>query len=177
MGFIAPFAPSLRPSRFKNSNLMEKEKLDSIDKAILRLLQEDAKLTNKEIAAQMKMTTTPIYERIKRLEREGFITKYVAVVDRKKINLPLVAFCNVELKEHSMKYLERFESDVQSLTEVVEVYHIAGMYDYLLKVVLKDMETYQHFVAKKLAALENIGRVQSAFVMTEIKYSGSLPVE
>ena len=149
--------------------------LDTIDKRILQLLQQDAKQTNKEIVAKLNLTTTPVYERIKRLEREGFINKYVALVDQKKVQLGLVAFSNVSLKEHAAKYLIRFEKDVQSLDEVVECYHIAGMFDYLLKVVVKDMETYQHFVAKKLAGLENIGQVQSAFVMTEIKHSTCLP--
>jgi DNA-binding Lrp family transcriptional regulator len=148
--------------------------LDATDKQILNLLQEDAKLTNKEIADRLHMTTTPIFERIKKLEREGFIKKYVALVDRKKAQLSLLAFCDVSLKEHTRDYLECFEKDVQSLEEVVECYHIAGMFDYLLKVVVPDMETYQHFVAQKLAGLENIGRVQSAFVMTEIKHSTEL---
>ncbi len=151
--------------------------LDATDKQILNLLQEDAKYTNKEIAEKLHMTTTPIFERIKKLEREGFIQKYVALVDRKKAQRSLVAFCDVSLKEHTTEYLECFQQDVQSLIEVVECYHIAGMFDYLLKVVVPDMETYQNFVAKKLASLDNIGRVQSSFVMTEIKYSTALPFE
>ncbi len=149
-------------------------KLDQIDKTILRLLQEDAKLTNKELAVKLGITTTPVYERIKRLEREGFIKKYVALVDPKKVQLSLVAFCNVSLKEHATEFLIRFENDVQSLKEVVECYHIAGMFDYLLKVVVMDVETYQDFVSKKLAGLENIGKVQSAFVLREIKHSTCL---
>lgn len=150
--------------------------LDATDKKILQLLQEDAKYTHKEIAAQLHLTTTPVYERIKRMEREGVIQQYVALVDRKKIQLSLMAFCNVSLKEHSTNYLVQFEQDIQLLPEVVECYHIAGLFDYLLKVLVKDMDTYQLFVSKKLAALENIGRVQSAFVMTEIKYSPNLPI-
>jgi len=149
-------------------------KLDKIDKTILQLLQRDAKLTNKELAVKLGMTTTPVYERIKRLEREGFIQKYVALVNPKKVQLSLVAFCNVSLKEHAAEFLVRFEKDVQSLKEVVECYHIAGMFDYLLKVVVKDVETYQDFVSKKLAGLENIGHVQSAFVLREIKHSTCL---
>jgi len=148
--------------------------IDATDKQILNLLQEDAKYTNKEIADKLNMTTTPIFARIKKLEREGFIQKYVALVDRKKAQLSLVAFCDVSLKEHTTEYLECFQKDVQLLEEVIECYHIAGMFDYLLKVVVPDMETYQNFVAKKLASLDNIGRVQSSFVMTEIKYSTAL---
>lgn len=144
-------------------------KMDDTDKRILRLLQRNAKLTNKQIADLLQMTTTPVYERIKRLEREGIIRRYEAVLDRSKLGLQLIAFCNVSLKEHATAYIHRFEEDVQSIPEVVECYHIAGMYDYLLKVVIKDMESYQQFVSTKLAALENIGKVQSSFVMNEVK--------
>lgn len=148
--------------------------LDPTDKSILKLLQQDAKLTNKEIAAKLNLTTTPVFERIKKLEREGYIDKYVALVDRKKVDLSMMVFCNVSLKEHATEFLNRFENDVQSLAEVVECYHIAGMFDYLLKVVVKDMDTYQDFVANKLAGLNNIRKVQSAFVMSEIKHSTQL---
>ncbi len=151
--------------------------LDATDLRILHLLQEDAKMTTKEIAAQLGMTTTPIFERIKRMEREGFIRNYVALLDKNRVGLSLVAFTNVSLKEHFTEFLTRFEEAVSSLPEVNECYHIAGSYDYLLKVVVKDMAAYQHFVAKKLAALENIGRVQSSFVMTEVKYSTKLFLE
>lgn len=151
--------------------------LDKIDQAILRLLQTDSKYTTKEIGARLNLTTTPVHERIKRLEREGFIKKYVAIVDRHKVQLPMVAYCNVSLKEHSAEFIARFEKDIQSIPEVLECYHIAGLQDYLLKVITKDMEAYQQFVSKKLAGLENIGRVQSAFVMREIKNSGRLPID
>lgn len=145
--------------------------LDPIDLRILDLLQSDAKLTNKEVAAQLSMSTTPVYERIKKLEEKGYISRYVALVDRKKLGFPLVAFCNVSLKEHSNKYLQIFEREVLSLDEVIECYHIAGAFDYLLKVLAQDMGTYQDFIVNKLAKLENIGNVQSSFVMTEVKYS------
>jgi DNA-binding Lrp family transcriptional regulator len=149
---------------------------DVLDSEILKMLQEDAKYTNKEIAAALGLTTTPVFERIKRLEKEGFILRYVALCDASKLGFQLTSFCNVSLKEHAKEFLIRFEKDVQSLDEVMECYHIAGMYDYLLKVVVRDMQTYQNFVAKKLAALENIGRVQSSFVMTELKHATHLPV-
>ena len=152
------------------------KKLDRTDIKILELLQQDAKLTHKQIAAQLHLTTTPIYERIKRLERAGFIRKYTALLDRNLVNLQLMAFCNVTLKEHQTDFIHRFERDVRQLPEVVECYHVAGLYDYLLKVIVPDMQTYQHFVADKLAALENIGKVQSSFVMTEIKEDTALPL-
>jgi DNA-binding Lrp family transcriptional regulator len=151
--------------------------IDQIDTAILALLQEDGKLTIKEIAAQLKLTTTPVFERIKRLERDGHIQRYAALVDRAKVGLSVMAFCSVSLDAHHTEFLEKFEEDIQHFPEVLECYHIAGMFDYLLKVVIKDMEAYHDFVSKKLASLENIGRVQSSFVMTEVKYSTSLQLK
>ncbi len=158
-------------------NFLPMNGLDNTDSRILELLQQDARLTTKELASHLNLTTTPVYERIKRLERDGYIQKYVALVDKKKVGLRLLAFCNVSLKEHNAEFLVRFEEAVRSLPEVMECYHIAGLYDYLLKVVVKDMDAYQHFVAKKLAALENIGKVQSSFVMTEIKHSTNVAID
>ncbi len=150
--------------------------LDAVDRRILSLLQGNAKLTNKEIAARLGMTTTPVYERIKRLEEDGYIRAYVALVDRERLGYHLVAYCNVQLKEHARRYLDRFEEEVQRLEEVVECYHIAGQFDYLLKVVVGDIPAYHRFIVDKLAALENIGNVQSMFVMREIGHSTALPV-
>jgi len=156
---------------------MEKKSdtLDPIDRSILKLLQEDAFLTTKEIAVQVNMSTTPVFERVKRLERDGYILRYTALLDRRKMGLPMLVFCDVSLKEHNRDYLLRFEQEVAGLPEVLECHHTAGAFDYLLKVVVSDMEDYQRFVKEKLAALENIGRVQSHFVMTEVKHSTILP--
>jgi DNA-binding Lrp family transcriptional regulator len=157
---------------------MEKKSgvLDASDRNILRLLQEDAFLTTKEIAARVNMSTTPVFERIKRLEREGFIAGYTALLDRRKAGLPLLVFTDISLKEHNRDFLAQFEQEVARLPEVIECHHIAGAYDYLLKVVVSDMDDYQRFVKEKLAALENIGRVQSHFVMTEVKNTTVLPL-
>jgi len=152
-------------------------RLDKIDKKILHLLQEDAKATTKEIAAKLDMTTTPIYERIKRLERHQIIKRYVALVDRKKVGQNLIGFCNVSLKEHSRKYLERFEDDITEFDEVLECYHITGQYDYLIKIVVTDMEAYHQFTYNHLAQLNNVGNVHTIFVMNDIKYSTAYPVE
>ena len=157
---------------------MEKnaEGLDASDRAILQLLQEDAFLTTKEMAARLNLTTTPVFERVKRLEREGYIARYTALLDRRKIGLSMLVFCDVALKEHNRDFLLRFEESVVGLPEVMECHHITGEYDYMLKVAVRDMDGYQHFIKEKLAALENIGRVQSHFVMTEVKNSTVLPL-
>ncbi len=152
------------------------KELDAIDLRILKLLQQNAKLTNKEIAATIGMTITPVYERIKRMEESGFIRSYVALLDKEKMGFALVAYCNVSLKQHTQAYLENFEKEIRAIPEVTECYHIAGMYDYLLKAVVKDMQAYQQFIVNKLAKLDNIGTVQSSFVMKEIIEYTALPV-
>ncbi len=144
--------------------------LDKTDIRILQLLQNDARLTNKEIADKLGKTVTPVYERIKWLNKEGYIQRYVAVLDKNKIDKKLVAFTNVQLKEHAHAMLKAFEKDIVKLNEVMECHHMTGSYDYLLKIVVKDMKEYQDFIVNKLAKLPNIGTVQSGFVMTEVKH-------
>lgn len=143
--------------------------MDKIDRSILNLLQRDGKITIKEISERLNLTTTPIFERVKKLEKEGLIKGYRAQLDRKKIGLELIVFCNVNLNLHQTDYLREFEKDIQRFPEVIECFHTAGMFDYLLKIYAKDMESYQDFLTNKLASLENISKVQSSFVMTEVK--------
>jgi Lrp/AsnC family leucine-responsive transcriptional regulator len=151
--------------------------LDQTDQSILQLLQADARLTNKEIADKLGKSISPIYERIKWLEQEGYIKGYIALTDRSKLGLQLVAFTNVQLKEHAQTLLHAFERDVVKLPEVLECYHMTGVYDYLLKVVVADMNHYQDFIVNKLAKLPNIGTVQSSFIMTEVKYQLAYPTD
>ncbi len=150
--------------------------IDTIDRSILRMLQQHSKMTIKEIAGKLNLTASPVFERIKRLEKEKYITSYRAVIDRKKIGLSLLVFCNISLIQHEANSIKKFEKDIQQFPEVIECYHIGGMSDYLIKVVVKDMDTYQHFVAKKLASVDNIRQVQSSFVMTEVKSTADLPI-
>ncbi len=150
--------------------------MDSIDRSILLLLQKDGKITIKEIAERLNLTTTPIFERVKKLEREGYIKSYKAILDRKKVGFQLMAFCNVTLNQHQKDFIKKFEKDIQRFPEVVECYHVAGMFDYLIKVYAEDMERYQDFLSNKLASLENISKVQSSFVMTEVKDFSYLPI-
>jgi len=150
---------------------------DAIDRRIIQLLQEDGKMKIKEIASALKMTNTPIFERIKRLEKEGYIKAYSAIIDKEKLGFSLVAFCNVTLETHHKTNITQFVNDIGKLSEVVECYHIAGLYDYLLKIYVKDMVDYQDFITNKLASIPNIGRVQSSFVMTEVKNNNVLPLD
>mgnify|MGYP001310551056 CR=1 FL=1 len=151
--------------------------MDQTDKKILQLLQKDATLTNKQVAGLLNLSITPIHERIKRLERSGVIDKYVAILSQEKLNKSLVAFTNVTLKEHSKPYLLKFEEEIKSIQEVVECYHIAGAFDYLIKILVTDMNEYQSVVMHKLAAMENILNVQSSFVMTKVIHSTAIPLD
>jgi len=155
---------------------MQSYKLDEIDRQIVMILQQDAQLKTKEIAQQVGLTVTPTYDRIKRLERDGYISQYVALVDKQKVGKTLVVFCNVSLERHSKPLLVNFEAVIKQVPEVIECHHIAGGYDYLMKVVVKDMPTYQDFITNKLATFDNVANVQSSFVMTEVKNETAIPL-
>lgn len=143
--------------------------LDSIDMKILSLLEADSKLRTKEIATRVGLSTTPVFERIKRLERSGIILGYHAKVNREALGRSIMAFCSISLNQHRTEFLTKFEKEIVDFTEVAECLHVAGQFDYLLRVMTPDMESYRNFVTIKLASLENIARVRSSFVMTEVK--------
>ncbi|TXI87886.1 MAG: Lrp/AsnC family transcriptional regulator [Crocinitomicaceae bacterium] len=154
---------------------MEKEnysfdyQLDHIDEHILALLVENAKLGSKEIASSVGLTVTPTYERIRRLEKRGFIKRYKAVLDKKKMGKNLRVLCNVQLKSHAAEFIESFESQVIELSEVTSCFHIAGNFDYLLIIDIVDMDEYAEFLKEKLASIPHIATVQSSFVMHALK--------
>jgi len=150
--------------------------MDNTDLKILNLLQKDGRLTHKQIAEELNLTITPIYERVKRLERDGYIKNYVAILDQDKLQKSLIAFTNISLKEHAKKYIKEFEKEIKKIEEVVECYHIAGQFDYLLKIVIEDMKAYQTVVIDQLAAMDNIANVNSSFVMTEVMRSTAIPI-
>lgn len=143
--------------------------IDHTDLKILEMLQQDSKAKMKDIADRIGMTITPVYERIKKMERNGIINKYTIQVNPKHLGYNLTAYCSVTLKEHSQQNLKLFEEGVQALQQVLECNHMSGSFDYLLKVVVRDMEDYQLFISNQLAALDNIGQVQSYFVMKSVK--------
>ncbi len=146
-------------------------KIDAKDRELLALLQEDSKWTTKEYANRLGLSTTAVYERIKRLEKTGVIKKYVALVDKNKVNKAFMVLCHVKLIQHIKDYVLQFEREVVQLEEVSECHHISGDYDYILKVNVSDMETYREFMVTKLTAIKNIGSTQSSFVINEVKYS------
>lgn len=147
---------------------------DLIDRKLLTLLQQDSKKTNKELASILNLSVTAVYERIKKLERSEVIHKYVALVNPAKIDRSFTAFCQIKLVQHTKANVTRFESQVTGLKEVLEVFHVSGEYDYILKVMVKDMQAYREFMLNKLTALDHIGSTQSTFVISPVKNTSSL---
>lgn len=150
--------------------------LDPIDKKILSLLQDDSKQTNKELSYKLNLSVTAVYERIKKLEREGIISKYVALIDKRSIDKGFIAFCSIKLVQHSKDYVVDFEKQVANLEEVLECYHISGDYDYLLKVIVADMEEFREFMVKKLTTISHIGSTYSSFMISEVKHTTAITI-
>ena len=155
------------PEKEKNAN--PAIALDEKDRLILRLLQENAKITVREIAAKVHLSTTPVHERIKRMEDSGVIMKYATLVNHSKVKRGLMVICYVSLKEHNKKSGAKFIKTINELNEVIECYNISGEFDFLLKVVVEGMDAYYDFHVNKLGQLENVGHMQSTFVMGVIK--------
>lgn len=143
--------------------------MDTTDRKLLMLLQQDSTKTTKELSLKLNLSVTAIYERIKKLEREGIISKYVAMLDQKKLDKAFVVFCHIKLIQHTKEYLTRFENEVTKLEEVLECYHVSGDYDYILKIYVKDMEAYREFMVTKLTTLQHIGSTHSTFMISEVK--------
>jgi DNA-binding Lrp family transcriptional regulator len=158
-----------------NDNIMLNEivnntvPLDAKDLAILRLLQQNARMSVKEISESVQLSTTPVHERIKRLEASGVIKQYATLIDGAKINKGLMVICYVSLNQHSKKSGTQFIKLINELPEVVECYSISGEFDFMLKIVAADMNSYYNFHVNKLSQAENIGQVQSVFIMGVVK--------
>lgn len=150
--------------------------LDATDKKLLALLQEDSTQTTKQLSAKLSLSVTAVYERVKKLEREGIIEKYVALIDRKKVNKGFVVFCHLKLIQHTKEYLTRFEKEVKQLEEVLECYHVSGDYDYILKIYVENMEAYREFMVTKLTTLQHIGSTHSTFMIGEVKNTTSIAI-
>lgn len=156
---------------------MEKtELLDAVDMEILRALQKNARLTTKELAAMVNLSTTPVFERVKRLEQRGYVKGYVAVLDAEKLGRGFVVFCSVKMRRIGREIAEDFARVVRSIPEVTECYNISGSYDYLLKIHAPNMKYYQEFVLNILGNIDHLGSLESTFVMDEIKHDSGLHI-
>lgn len=169
--------PPLSVSEKNERKKMEKtEVLDAVDMEILRALQKNARLTTKELAAMVNLSTTPVFERVKRLEQRGYVKGYVAVLDAEKIGRGFVVFCSVKMRRIGREIAEDFARVVRSIPEVTECYNISGSYDYLLKIHAPNMKYYQEFVLNILGNIDHLGSLESTFVMDEIKHDFGLHI-
>jgi Lrp/AsnC family leucine-responsive transcriptional regulator len=143
--------------------------LDNIDKKLINLLQEDSKQTTKQLSLQLNLSVTAVYERVKKLEHQKVIERYVAIINKNKIEKSFLVFCHIKLIRHSKEHVTTFEREVLKLEEVSECFHVSGDYDYILKIYVKDMDAYRDFVVTKLTAIKYIGSTHSTFVIEQVK--------
>ncbi|SDR67451.1 Lrp/AsnC family transcriptional regulator [Gramella sp. MAR_2010_147] len=146
-------------------------KIDELDKRILNHLQQDTKKTNKEISNDLGLSVTAVYERIRKLEREGIISKYVALIHPESVERGFMVLCQIKLIQHKKDFLNRFEKEINGLPEVIECLHVSGDFDYILKVLVKDMDAYREFLVTKLTTLDHIGSTKSIFTINKVKQS------
>lgn len=152
------------------------ETLDETDRKILRILQRNSDLTVKELATKLHLSTSPTFERQKRLERDGYIERYMAVVNPHKVGNGIMVLCNIRLKQHSQELIQEFMDVVQNLEEITECYNTSGDYDFLIKVYAHDMKSYQQFMLNTLGTINCIGSLHSIFVIDETKNTHGVPI-
>jgi Lrp/AsnC family leucine-responsive transcriptional regulator len=150
--------------------------VDELDLKILKLLQSDAKLTAKNLGDKIALSQTPVYERIKRLERNGVIKKYVALLEPEKLDKGLVVFMNITISEHRIGSREEVIEKIQKLDEVSELYHTSGQYDFVAKIRVAKVSDYRDFLVEKMSLIDNIKDIVSHIVLDEIKYSTSINI-
>ena len=150
--------------------------LDETDKKILRILQQDAHCTLKDIANKINLSLTPVHDRVKRLEKEGIIEKYVSLLNKKKLGKNLTVYCQITLVKQNYDISEGFNQAILNMTEVIECNFISGNFDYLLKIVFSTMEEYHLFHQKKLSVLPEVSLINSFFIISEVKNTTVLPV-
>jgi Lrp/AsnC family transcriptional regulator len=152
------------------------EVLDDFDLKILRSLQEDADLSMVELGERVGLSHTPCWRRVKRLEETGFIRGRVAVLDPERLGLPVNVFVEVHLRQHDEATLNAFETAVQQVEEVVECYTVSGERDFLLRVVVADVASYEHLLKHRLVHLPAVGSLSSTFALRQVKYTTRLPL-
>ena len=152
------------------------ERLDETDLMILDALQEDSSLTNRQLAQKVHRSPTPVFERVKKMKDEGYIKKYVAILDVDKLNCAFMAICNIKMKQHSYENAQKIMQAVQEMDEIAECYNITGDYDFQLKIYVSSMKEYQEFILRILGQLDCIGGLSSSFVMGVVKQSYKIPI-
>ncbi len=161
---------------FKDCKLRKILGMDALDFKLLNELQRNAKQTNKQLSLKLGLSITAVFERIRKLENDGVLKKYVALLDPQSVNRDFVVFCQIKLLQHSQNNVVTFENEISKLPEVLECYHTSGNYDYLLKVLVKDMHEFRAFMINKLTAINHIASTHSSFVINEVKQSTVIPL-
>ena len=158
----------------KNSKI---NMLDEVDKSLLRALQADGRLSNVELARKISLSPPATHSRLRRLEKDGYIRQYTAVVDREKAGYDLLCFIHISLQMHQVAQVEAFRAATRAMPEVLECHHITGEYDYLLKVVLRNRKDLEKFVVDKITPIPGVARIHTSLALTEVKTTTALPLE
>ena len=151
--------------------------IDHLDKKILNLLQENGRITNAQLAKEVGLSPPPMLERVRKLEKNGIIKKYVALVDPKKLERGTIAFVAVALRFHRRDAIQEFVTEIQKFPEVLECYHITGEEDYLLKVIIKDIAEYERFLLEKLTRFSGISKIKTSFILSTLKQETKIPID
>lgn len=176
ISYFCPTITLFAVNHSANYQIHRMTKIDHTDIEILRVLQCNGKLTVKELADRVHLSPSPTFERQRRLEREGYIERYVAKVNPKKVGNTIVVFCNIKLKQHSGRLSEEFMEAVRGIDEITECYNTSGDFDFMIKIFVRDMEHYQDFVLHKLGRIDSIGSLHSVFVIGEVKARSEVPI-
>jgi Lrp/AsnC family leucine-responsive transcriptional regulator len=152
-------------------------KIDSIDKQILSILQQDAQITNVELARKIGISPPAMLERVKRLEKNGIIKRYVAIVDPSKVSKGIFALVSVSLSAHQLSSIDQFTRQIKKLDEVLECYHVAGEEDFILKIAVSSIEEYEKFILSKLTKINGVSKVNTKFVLSTVKYNTKIKIE
>ena len=150
--------------------------LDNIDIKILRELQKNGKITTKELASRVGLSQSPVFERQRKMEQEGYISKYVAILNPEKTGNNIQVWCNIKLKKHAQEMGQDFMDKIIAFDEVVECYNTSGDYDFMVKILTHDMSEYQNFVLNKLGTIDSIGSLDSVFVLGVVKQTSAIPL-
>ncbi len=155
---------------------METQNLDKTDIQILKVLQENGRITVKELAQRVHLSPTPVFERMRRMETAGIIERYTTILNASKLGRGFVVFCSVKLRRMGKDIAHDFVNRIKDIPEVAECYNISGEFDYLLKIYAPDMQYYNEFIINVLGTIESLGSIQSSFVMNPVKTSPGIPL-
>lgn len=155
----------------------QESSLDSVDIAILRALQQDGRLSNVDLAGLVNLSAPATHARVRRLEKEGYIRQYTAIINREKAGYDLLCFVHVSLQMHRLEQVENFRQAAREMPEVLECHHITGEFDYLLKVALRNSKDLERFIVGRLTPIQGVGRIHTSLVLTEVKAGMKLLLE